>query len=113
MASAPPASTSSERPVAMLVAAQSRACMPEAQLRCTVQAVTRGPQPRRRATMRPMLASSGPGITQPRMTSSSSSGAKGWRASNWRPAPTARSDARKGPGLPRTLRKGVRLPSTT
>ena len=112
MASVPPASTSSERPQAMAWAALCRACRPDPQFRCTVQAGTRGPQPRRIATIRARLASSGPGMMQPSTTSSSSSGGNGWRASRARPAATARSAARNGPGMPRALRKGVRQPST-
>ena len=113
MASTPPASTRLERPLAIFWAALSMDCSPEAQLRCTVQAGTLSPQPRRRAATRPMLVSSGPGLTQPSMTSSNSVGANGWRASNGRPAATARSAAANRPGLPRALRDGVRLPSTT
>ena len=113
MASTPPASTRSERPLAIFWAAESMDCIPEAQLRCTVQAGTRSPQPSRSAATRPMLASSSLGIMQPRMTSSKSVGAKGWRASSGCPAATARSDAENGPGFPRALMYGVRLPSTT
>jgi hypothetical protein len=40
------------------------------------------------------------------------SGAKGWRASSARPEIVARSDAEKGPGTLRDLRKGERAPST-
>jgi hypothetical protein len=57
--------------------ALSIACMPEAQLRCTVQAVTRSPQPSRSAAIRAGLASPASGATQPRMTSSSASAANG------------------------------------
>jgi hypothetical protein len=60
-----------------------------------------------------MFASSGPGITHPVITSSSSSGSNGCRASSARPAAKARSDAENGPGLPHALINGVRLPSTT
>lgn len=74
-ASTPPASTSCERPVWMLAMAESSACMPEAQLRITVQPGTLSPQPRRRAITRPMLTSSGDGAAQPTMTSSRSVGA--------------------------------------
>src|SRR6478752_7381909 len=45
MASVPPANTKSCRPVAMSLIALSNACIPEAQLRCTVQAGTDFPQP--------------------------------------------------------------------
>ena len=58
-ASTPPATTSCERPDWMLAMAESSACMPEAQLRITVQPGTRLPQPRRSAITRPMLTSSG------------------------------------------------------
>jgi len=112
MASVPPASTNSARPQAMSRAAASMACMPDPQFRCTVQAGTAFPHPRRSATRRAMLASSGPGTMQPRMTSSRSFGRKVWRARSAFPAATARSEARKGPGAPRALRKGVRAPST-
>jgi hypothetical protein len=46
------------------------------------------------------------------MTSSSWSGAKGWRISSALPAAVARSEAVKGPGALRAFRKGVRAPST-
>ena len=65
-ASTPPATTSCERPDWMLAMAESSACMPEAQLRITVQPGTRLPQPRRSAITRPMLTSSGEGAAQPR-----------------------------------------------
>ncbi len=96
----------------MLRKAQSTACRPEPQLRCTVQAGTASPQPTRNAATRAILASSGPGMTQPRMTSSSAWGAKDWRASRGLAAATAKSAAVNGPGPPWALRKGVRLPST-
>ena len=76
-ASTPPASTRSERPRRILAAAESSACMPEAQLRITVHPGTASPQPMRSATTRPMLTSSAAGLAQPRITSSSCSGAKG------------------------------------
>ena len=44
--------------------AESMACMPDAQLRITVQPGTFFPQPRRSATMRPILVSSGDGAAQ-------------------------------------------------
>ena len=110
-ASTPPASTSCERPQWMLAIAESSACMPEAQLRITVQPGTLRPQPMRRATTRPMFTSSGEGLAQPRITSSSWSGAKRWRASSALPAAVARSEAAKGPGALRAFRKGVRAPS--
>jgi hypothetical protein len=50
-----------ERPHWMLAIAESIACMPEAQLRITVQPGTLLPQPRRSATTRPMLTSSARG----------------------------------------------------
>ena len=112
-ASTPPASTRFERPTRMLVIAESSACMPDAQLRITVQPGTLWPQPMRSATTRPMLTSSGDGLAQPRITSSSASGANGMRISSARPACTARSDAANGPGRLRALRNGVRAPSTT
>ena len=111
-ASTPPASTSWLRPHWRLAIAESIACMPEAQLRITVQPGTWLPQPRRSATTRPMLTSSGEGLAQPRMTSSSWSGAKGWRISSALPAAVARSEAVKGPGAFFAFRKGVRAPST-
>ena len=111
-ASTPPASTSSERPVRMLAIAESSACMPDAQLRITVQPGTLRPQPIRSATTRPMLTSSGDGAAQPRITSSRSDGAKGCRTSSARPASVARSDAANGPGRLRAFRNGVRAPST-
>jgi len=77
---------------------ESTACMPEAQLRITVQPGTCWPQPIRSAATRPMLTSSTDGAAQPRMTSSSSSGANFWRASSVRPACVARSLAANGPG---------------
>ena len=110
-ASTPPATTSCERPDWMLAMAESSACMPEAQLRITVQPGTRLPQPRRSAITRPMLTSSGEGAAQPMMTSSTSVGEKG--CSSARPACTARSPAENGPGPVRAFRKGVRDPSTT
>ena len=63
----------------MLLIAESSACMPDAQLRITVQPGTFSPQPMRSATTRPMLTSSTDGAAQPRITSSSSVGANGWR----------------------------------
>ena len=48
---------------------ESIACMPEAQLRITVQPGTFWPQPMRSAATRPMLTSSTEGAAQPRMTS--------------------------------------------
>ena len=110
-ASTPPASTSCERPELMLAMAESSACMPEAQLRITVQPGTLRPQPMRSAATRPMFTSSGEGEAQPRMTSSSCSAAKGWRTSRARPAAVARSPAENGPGALRALRNGVRAPS--
>jgi hypothetical protein len=59
----------------MLATAESSACMPEAQLRMTVQPGTLLPQPRRSAITRPMFTSSGEGAAQPTMTSSRSVGA--------------------------------------
>ena len=85
--------------------------MPEAQLRITVQPGTLSPQPRRSATTRPTLTSSGLGEAQPSMTSSSASGANGWRASRVLPAATARSPAENGPGRLRAFKNGVRAPS--
>ncbi len=75
-ASTPPASTRFERPARMLLIAESIACMPDAQLRITVQPGTFSPQPIRNATTRPMFTSSTDGAAQPRITSSSSVGAK-------------------------------------
>ena len=57
--------------------AESIACMPLAQLRITVHAGTVSPQPRRMAATRAMFTSSGAGLAQPRITSSSICGAKG------------------------------------
>jgi hypothetical protein len=96
----------------MLAMAESSACMPDAQLRITVQPGTLLPQPRRSAMTRPILTSSTLGPAQPTMTSSSCSGAKGWRASRARPEMVARSEAENGPGTLRDLRKGERAPST-
>ena len=91
--------------------AESSDCMPEAQLRITVQPCTRSPHPRRNARSLPMLTSSGAGAAQPRITSSRWEGENGWRSNKLRPACNARSHAEKGPGAPRALRKGVRAPS--
>ncbi len=85
--------------------------MPEAQLRITVQPGTFSPQPMRSAATRPMFTSSTEGAAQPRMTSSSSVGSKGWRTSSALPAAVARSLAANGPGLLRDFRNGVRAPS--
>ncbi|MNE80404.1 hypothetical protein D3C80_1769720 [compost metagenome] len=74
-ASVPPASTNCVRPDWMLAMPESSACMPDAQLRMTVQPGTWLPQPRRSAITRPMLTSSGEGAAQPTMTSSRSVGA--------------------------------------
>ena len=71
-ASTPPASTRFERPARMLLTAESIDCMPDAQLRITVQPGTLRPQPIRSAATRPMLTSSADGAAQPRITSSSS-----------------------------------------
>ena len=73
-ASTPPASTRFERPARMLLIAESSACMPDAQLRITVQPGTFSPQPMRSAATRPMFTSSGEGAAQPRITSSNSGG---------------------------------------
>ena len=91
---------------------ESTACMPEAQLRITVQPGTFCPQPMRSAATRPMFTSSTDGAAQPRMTSSSSSGAKGWRTRSVRPACVARSAAEKGPGRFLDFKNGERAPST-
>ena len=112
-ASTPPASTSCERPARMLLTPESSACMPEAQLRITVQPGTFSPQPRRSAATRPMFTSSTEGAAQPRITSSSSCGANFCRASRVRPACTARSPAANGPGRFLDFRNGVRAPSMT
>ena len=85
--------------------------MPEAQLRITVQPGTFCPQPMRSAATRPILTSSTEGAAQPRITSSSSVGAKGCRTSRALPAAVARSLAEKGPGRLRDFRNGVRAPS--
>jgi len=82
----PPANTRFERPDAIDIAALSSACMPEAQLRCTVYAGTRSPQPSRRATIRAILASSGPGMVDPKITSSNSVASNGMRNSSERAA---------------------------
>ena len=92
---------------------ESSACMPEAQLRITVQPGTFCPQPMRSATTRPMLTSSTEGAAQPRITSSRSCGENRWRMSSVRPAWVARSPAENGPGRFFALRNGVRAPSTT
>ena len=111
-ASVPTASTKSARPFWILLIAESIACMPEAQLRMTVQAGTLSPVPIRKPTTRPILVSSGLGAAQPTITSLNSVAAKGWRSIMARALCTARSAAEKGPRLLRTLRNGVRLPST-
>ena len=111
-ASTPPARTRLERPTLMLLTAESIDCMPDAQLRITVQPGTFSPQPIRNAATRPMFTSSTEGAAQPRITSSSCEGANGWRISNARPASVARSEAANGPGRLRDLRNGVRRPST-
>ena len=111
-ASTPPASTRFERPARICAIAESIACMPDAQLRITVHAGTLCPHPIRSAATRPMLTSSGEGAAQPRITSSTSVGANGWRSSSERPAAVARSDAANGPGRLRAFRNGVRAPST-
>ena len=92
---------------------ESSACMPEAQLRITVQPGTFSPQPMRSAATRPMLTSSTEGAAQPRITSSRSCGANFWRASRVRPACVARSPAENTPGRFFAFRNGVRAPSTT
>jgi hypothetical protein len=51
-------------------------------------------------------------LTQPRITWSKASGLNGWRSNSGRPHCTARSTGVNGPGLPRALMNGVRLPST-
>ncbi len=111
-ASTPPASTRFDRPESMLAIAESSACMPEAQLRITVQPGTFWPHPMRSAATRPMLTSSTEGAAQPRITSSSSLGANAWRIRSDFPAAVARSLAEKGPGRLRDFRNGVRTPST-
>ena len=50
MASVPPAKTISCRPQRISLRAESRACRPEPQLRCTVHAGTWLPQPNRKPT---------------------------------------------------------------
>ena len=98
--------------MAIFCAAQSIDCNPDAQFRCTVHAGTCLPQPNLSETTRAIFASSAVGIIQPRMTSSNSAGSNDCLASNCRPELTAKSEAVKGPGMPRALRNGVRLPST-
>src|SRR6266851_7429652 len=95
----------------MLAMVESSACMPEAQLRITVHPGTLCPQPKRSAATRPMFTSSTEGAAQPRITSSRSAGAKGWRTSSSLPAAVARSLAENGPGRLRDFRNGVRAPS--
>ncbi len=97
----------------MLLTPESIACMPEAQLRITVQPGTFSPQPMRSAATRPMFTSSTEGAAQPRMTSSSSAGSNFCRMRSARPACVARSAAENGPGRFFDLRNGVRAPSTT
>jgi hypothetical protein len=63
----------------MLLIAESSACIPDAQLRITVQPGTFWPQPMRSAATRPMFTSSGDGAAQPKITSSSSVGSNGMR----------------------------------
>ena len=92
---------------------ESIACMPEAQLRITVQPGTLFPQPMRSAATRPMFTSSTEGAAQPRITSSRSCGANFWRASRVLPACVARSAAENTPGRFFAFRNGVRAPSTT
>jgi hypothetical protein len=97
----------------MLLMPESTACIPEAQLRITVQPGTFCPQPMRSAATRPMFTSSTDGAAQPRITSSSWSGANFCRTSSVRPACVARSAAEKGPGRFFDFRNGVRAPSMT
>ena len=85
--------------------------MPEPQLICTVNAVIASPMPRRSAATRAGFISSAMTLTQPRMTWSKVSGGNGWRSSSGLPQATARSTGVNGPGRPRALMKGVRLPS--
>jgi hypothetical protein len=73
----------------MLFTAESIDCMPDAQLRITVQPGTFNPQPIRSAATRPMFTSSADGAAQPRITSSSCVGEKVWRISSARPASVA------------------------
>src|SRR3990167_876571 len=112
IASVPPASTKLARPVAISFTAESSACMPEAQLRCTVHAGTLFPQAKRNAMMRAILASSSLGIIQPIMTSSISVGENAYCVSNDRPAVTAKSLAENGPRSVFAFNNGVRAPST-
>ncbi len=95
----------------MLFTAESIDCMPDAQLRITVQPGTFKPQPIRSAATRPMFTSSADGAAQPRITSSRAAGANGCRSNSARPASVARSEAANGPGRLRALRNGVRAPS--
>jgi len=96
-ASTPPASTRSERARANVVDRRVDRLHADAQLRITVQPGTFCPQPMRSAATRPMLTSSADGAAQPRMTSSSSSGAKRWRRSSVRPASVANRTPRTAP----------------
>jgi hypothetical protein len=109
-ASVPPARISSASPFSIMRKPVSIDCMPEPQLIWTVKAGTS--RPRRRAATRAGFISSAMTLTQPRMTRSIASGAKGWRSRSGRPHCTARSTGVKGPGSPRALMKGVRAPST-
>ena len=110
-ASTPPARMRWPRPARRLAMAESMDCIPEAQLRITVQPGTARPQPMRSAATRPMFTSSTEGAAQPRMTASRSLPAKGWRDSSTLPAAVAMSLAENGPGRLRDFRKGVRSPS--
>ena len=76
-----PRAPGSDRPASKFAIAESSDCMPEAQLRITVQPGTFWPQPMRSATTRPMLTSSTDGAAQPRITSSSTDGSNAWRLS--------------------------------
>ena len=93
------------------MSAESSACMPEAQLRITVQPGTFWPQPMRSAATRPMLTSSTDGAAQPRITSSRALRRERAAREQRAAGRVARSLAANGPGRLLDLRNGVRAPS--
>ena len=112
MFSVPPTMNTSPRPTIIFSAACVTLSKPDAQLRCTVTALTVSGTPARRAMTRAMLAASAGCATQPKITSSMVAGSRPVLASSsataTRPSSTASVSAKAVP----ILAKGVRTPST-
>src|ERR1019366_4413484 len=102
MDSPPPAITISAPPARMRSEASAIACKPELQNRLMVMAGTESGSPARRVACRAIFPPASPsGMAQPRMTSSTSSFAAGYRSSSARITVAARSSGRAWRSAPR------------